>query len=277
VIDYTSYEEAEEYFVKVFPTPAEGYKAEYIRREIEQSVWAGAKGIAPPVIYFDFQQRLLVTRHLEEEKGEWGECGREPRLSATLATMRRPHQIQVSTKHSRYRHRDVLAFWERQYIKLSQEVNPLPHGGLIRRVLKASTDKLSKRTYRATFLHGDLHQLNVIYNAEKAWIIDWGSRHVGDPMEELAYYASHYHYQLDCRMNQLDMILHKYDASLHLEDAERAKCYLALTHIMAYFWVFRDSSDGSDERMPGKLSMLGELLAEDSDWLACENVSTLRS
>lgn len=266
----------DQYFVKIFNHQADGSIAPVAHDEIKASVWAAGQGYGPQVVVYDTQKGILVTEYLMNEMGDWDEGGKEPRLSATLATMRSLHSSsRVSVTTSRHL-LEYLAYWEAECGKMTLQQEQLPFSQFARKVVKACADKLAAFTPSLAFCHNDFHQANVLFSDGKAWIVDWATGCIGDPMRDVAYFACHIEIQ---GSTDLEALLQKYDANLSQEDVLRAKCWFAWTHAHTYLRVLLDTSLGDEHEKAARLLMSEAVLVDATRGLDLdlEGVSVLRA
>jgi Ser/Thr protein kinase RdoA (MazF antagonist) len=126
------------------------------------------------------------------------------------------------------------------------------------KVVELAVSRLSSLLYLQGTCHEDLHQLNVLFNGEKALYIDLGGLHVGDPMQELAYYA----YHVDLTTPDL-ADWNKLYPGASAQDIGRAQSHLAMMHAERYVQTLSGMPwDKPDNRAP-KLARHRVWLAQD--------------
>jgi thiamine kinase-like enzyme len=154
----------------------------------------------------------------------------------------------------------------------------LPFSQFARKVVKACADKLAAFTPCLAFCHNDFHQANVLFSDGKAWIVDWATGCIGDPMRDVAYFACRIEIQ---GSTDLEALLQKYDANLSQEDVLRAKCWFAWMHAHTYLRLLLDTSLGNEQEKAARLLMSEAVLVDAIRGLdlnlGLEGVSVLRA
>ena len=255
-------DQRQQYFAKLGQSWADTAETLHVRAEIEHAVWAAERGLGPAVVFADAVDTTLITTFLRNEMDAWGQGGQEPRLSATLATMRRLHESEPLDTRRPYDKKSAAAWWRQELAKVSPADRDSPFVTEAARIAEACIDKLSAYSFDAVILHGDFHQSNVIYASGTAWLIDWGSRNEGDAMEELAYFA----YHIDVSLSDIDPLLVKY-GRLSSEEVDRAKCHLAYLHAHRYLQTLKGMPWDRPERRERALRLHESYLRDDSQWL----------
>lgn len=141
-----------QFFVKVFNIGTDGSLDPLALHEITVSVWAGTEGFGPQVVAYDTQQGTLITEYLKNEMGDWKEGGKEPRLSATLCTMRSLHASRVISVPVQRAIRGELAYWETECSKLTSQQKRMPFAQLMSKIVNACATELAENAPLAFIL-----------------------------------------------------------------------------------------------------------------------------
>ena len=256
----------DKYFAKVVISWSDISNPSQMRAEFTSSLWAASQGLGPAIVFTDIEQGTLITQFLTNEMSDWDQGGQEPRLSATLATMRTLHESELPIERCFYQKDKAIASWKKEFDKVAPEERQHRLVKSAAEVAEACINRLSELTFDAVVRHGDLHQDNVIYHSGKAWLVDWATRNHGDAVQEVAYYA----YHVDVPLSGLDSLLEKY-APLSAEDTKRARYHLALMHAQRYLQTLRGMSWDRPEWKESKLRMHEAYLIEDMEWLGLKD------
>ncbi|KAI5453807.1 hypothetical protein NCC49_005618 [Naganishia albida] len=263
--------EHEQYFVKIFGIGTGGSSERVASNEISLSLWAGSTGLGPHVVAYDLDQGILITRYLNNEMGNWNEGGKEPRLSATLSTMRSLHASKATAVPFGRAISGELTHWVEECDRTTSHLKELGFLAYAREIVDACAGRLTENPPSGfSICHNDCHQANVRFSLGKAWLVDWATGGPGDPMKEVAYFA--YHIGIH-GFADLEALLEKYGSTLSQEDTIRAKCYFAWTHAYRYLEALRNVPHADDQERTRKLQVIEADLLEDGLWLGLERVS----
>lgn len=252
----------EHFFAKVVTDWADIKKPQEMRTEPQAAAWAAARGLAPAVIAMDTELGLLITAFLPNELLASHEGEQAPWQTATLATMRRLHKGEPSMAQGIFEKVPALVKWAEELSKTPLEPSQAARVARATQVVEACVDRLAEQAYSRSPCHGDLHKDNVIFSGGRAYFIDWGTRHSGDAMQEVAYFA----YHIDVPLSRFEALLQQY-APLSVEDIERAKCHLVLLHAHRYLMTLRGMPWDLPEARATKVRMHEAYLVEDARWL----------
>jgi thiamine kinase len=141
---------------------------------------AAAAGLAPRIVHSDTASRLLVT--------EWVDAAPPPATAAAMATVART----LATLHDIPAPRDLrVVDFGRQVLELGAALPPLTRLRVLHDVAAGVLGLLQAGATRQVLCHHDLNPLNLLFDGGgRLWLVDWEYAGLGDPVFDLASYAS---------------------------------------------------------------------------------------
>jgi thiamine kinase-like enzyme len=141
-------------------------------------------GIAPPVVRCDPAARLLVTRWIDEEQADAMSRGSAVRLRAVAAQLVCLHALRAAEGSRRV---DFAA----RAAALESLLAPVVRAGSLAEVARGVFARLAADARTDVLCHHDLHALNLLFDrAGRLWVVDWEYAGLGDPVYDLASFAS---------------------------------------------------------------------------------------
>ena len=147
---------------------------------------AGAAGLAPTLVFCDFESRLLITQYVDGKV--W-----------TLADARDPHNVERMARALTRLHAleppagvHVRSFRE-QALRLETVIRATG-GAVDARLADRAREvfaRLAVTNVPQTLCHDDLHHLNVVDDGRRLALIDWEYGGLGDPIFDLASFVSY--------------------------------------------------------------------------------------
>lgn len=262
------------YFLKVVLDWKDVHSPAAFAAECETAPWAASNGLGPEVVAASAERGLLLTRYLANEQASYGEAGEEPRLSATLRTMATLHRLAPAPAG---RELDLDGLRHRLDARLARlEQGPMRGDGAdarlgrVRALHASFVQRLVGRHYRPTLCHGDLQPGNALVVAGRAWFVDWGSLHTGDPMRELAKHV----YHVDANLAHLSARVAGY-GELSAADLRRCQLHLAIIHAEQFVDAAIGMPWDRPARRDEKLARLFDWLVQDAAYLEGEDADAL--
>lgn len=203
-----------------------------------------------------------MTEFLGNDMGSWAEGGLEPRLSATLLTLRRLHDSEPEGLPKKLSATRALARWAKERARVRAEDLDDPYVALADTLAQRAIAQLQGMPFSPVPRHGDMHQDNVRFTQGRAWFVDWEAFNHGDPMEELA----NYFYHIDMPISDAAHAARSY-GELGPEDCTRLKLHLALIHADRYLRTLRGMPWDLPQWRPQKIALHQNYLQDDSAWL----------
>lgn len=143
----------------------------------------GEAGIAPPVVRCDPEQRLLVTRWIEQGVGV-GIVGTAATTVAVAQALARLHALPVP--------RDLRAIRFDEQARRLRATLPAPTAdSSLHGYAHEVYARLEERTAVPVLCHHDVHAQNMVCDEQaRLWLVDWEYAGLNDPVFDLASYAS---------------------------------------------------------------------------------------
>jgi thiamine kinase-like enzyme len=170
------------YFIRLARQATEDLGADHAN-ESRVLVLAGAAGLAPCIVHSDDAARLLVTDWIHGSDSS----PPLPRARASVAValaLAKLHHIPVP--------QDLrIVDFDRQARELGNALPPLARFRDLADVAADVSGLLQAGTARQALCHHDLNPLNLLFDRDgRLWLVDWEYAGLGDPVFDLASYAS---------------------------------------------------------------------------------------
>lgn len=251
------------YFLKVVLDWNDVHSPAAFAAECETAPWAADVGLGPEVVAASAERGLLLTRYLPNEQAGYNEAGDEPRLSATLRTMAALHRLAPEAQGREVDLHGLQRRLESRLVRLEREGKTDARLEHVRALHATFLRRLAGSSFRPALCHGDLQPGNALVVAGRAWFVDWGSLHTGDPMRELAKHL----YHVDANLAHLSAHVAGY-GELSAADLRRCELHLAIIHAEQFVDAAIGMPWDRPARRDEKLARLYGWLVQDAAYLA---------
>lgn len=163
--------------------------------ELEVCQLAAEQGLAAKVIWHD--QDIIVWEFLTGQTLPWDVQHSHTTLAPICQAIAELHQLPAVSKHY-----DVYGLIDDWFMQLESKRSSPEVLALVQqsRHFYSSIVRLS-RPDQLVLCHNDLNPKNVLLNHTKAWLIDWESAGMNDPLFDIAVFA-HVHHLTDAQLMQ---------------------------------------------------------------------------
>jgi thiamine kinase-like enzyme len=148
---------------------------------------ASEAGLSPPLVACDPSRRLLVTRYIEGRPWSREEARSADGVVRIATVLRRLHALPPPRELAPVSFALQAARYEAE---LSAE--GLPPEPRLAAAATAALARLAAGAERRCPCHNDVHHDNVVDDGERLWLVDWEYGGLGDPVFDLAGFASHH-------------------------------------------------------------------------------------
>lgn len=197
--------------------------------EVVALQYTSEAGIAPPIIYFDSQAKVIITQFIESEPNPFT-LKDEQKVQAFISSLKRLHEldVQLPIVFSPYQ------TLKKYYLQLLELNHSFPIE--FYEVVLPFCDKIEAKLGPFKELcpcHLDLHPGNLLYDGNKTWLIDWEYAAMADPLFDIAVMSSTCFYSSEDRIKLLECYLGR---SALTAEIDRLNQMTVLASVRWYLW-----------------------------------------
>jgi thiamine kinase-like enzyme len=198
--------------------------------EVQVLERAADAGIAPPLVYFDLDGAVLLSRWAEGRCWVSQEAAAPANLQRIAALLRRVHALAVPLPARQVTALQWMAIYDEA---LSRRTSSSSDPALRRAALSRAHALAELPRAPGTVCHSDLHTMNLIQQGNSLLLLDWEYAHVADPLWDLAGWCANNDFEAETQRNLLTHYLG--DAPISSQ-WQRFRLLLALYDYICLLW-----------------------------------------
>ena len=198
--------------------------------EVQVLERAARAGLAPRLVYFDFDCAVLLTRWADGSSWVSREAGMPANLEAIAALLRRVHALAVPMPARQVSPQQWITVYDEALSRRGSTASD----PALRSAALARADALSALPQVVGVVcHSDLHSLNLLQHDDALILLDWEYAHVTDPLWDLAGWCANNDFEAD---RQWSLLTHYLGYAPISSEWRRFKLLLALYDYVCLLW-----------------------------------------